>query len=116
MYKKEGLPNLRDASSVYCFGFAGLDHGWFRLEMHKNEKEGVALPREASSVYYLGVARLDPRLFPIGDVKKGLRPSLEASFANSRGCAGLDHGWFRLEMYKRRSSPIPREASFVYPG
>ena len=38
MYKKEGLPNLRDASSVYCFGFAGLDHGWFRLEMHKNER------------------------------------------------------------------------------
>ena len=75
---------------------------------------GVALPREASSVYYLGVARLDPRLFPIRDVKKGLRASLEASFANSRGCAGLDHGWFRLEMYKKKELAHPREASFVY--
>ena len=30
------------------------------------------------------------------------------------GVAGLDHGWFRLEMYKKGGSPIPREASFVY--
>ena len=30
------------------------------------------------------------------------------------GYAGLDHGWFCLEMYKKGGSPIPREASFVY--
>ena len=29
------------------------------------------------------------------------------------GFARLDHGCFRLEMYKK-GSPIPREASFVY--
>ena len=30
------------------------------------------------------------------------------------GYVGLDHGWFRLEMYNKRGSPIPEETSFVY--
>ena len=30
------------------------------------------------------------------------------------GSAGLDHGCFCLEMYRKGGSPIPREASFVY--
>ena len=41
---------------MYYFGFAGLDHGWFRLEMYKN---GGPIPKESSLVYYIGSAGLD---------------------------------------------------------
>ena len=30
------------------------------------------------------------------------------------GVARLTRGWFRLDMYKKEGSPIPREASLVY--
>ena len=73
-------------------GFAGLDQGWFRLEM----QEGSPIPKEASIVYY-GFFRIELWLFPFGDVsKKRVRPYPEASFVYSFGFAGLDHGWFRF--------------------
>ena len=42
---------------MYYFGFAGLDHGCFRLEMYN---EGARpIPGEASFVYYVGYVGLD---------------------------------------------------------
>ena len=59
--KKGGSPIPREASLVHFIGFAGLDHGWFRLEMYK--QRGSPIPREASFVYYLGFAGLGDGLF-----------------------------------------------------
>ena len=60
---------------MHFIGFAGLDHGWFRLEMYK--QRGSPIPREASFVYDLGFAGLDHGWFRLEMYKKGARPFLE---------------------------------------
>ena len=48
-------------------------------------------------------------------MNRGVPPTPRAaSFVYYIGSARLDHGCFRLEVYKKGGSPIPREASFVY--
>ena len=60
---------------MYYLGFAGLDHGWFRLEMFSKRESPI--PREASFVYYLGFAGLYRGWFRLDIIKTGAGPSLE---------------------------------------
>ena len=89
--KQGGSLIPRKASFVYYLGFAGLDHGCFRMEMYK--QRWPAHPYRGFVRVLFTPCRILPRLIPCGDVVYCTR------------LAGLDHDWFRLEMYKKGARP-----------